>query len=59
MVEENQDNRKSFVFNALLRLFKFGDLKEFVVSLAKGFEVERSQEKNRKVQEEQQELPRF
>ena len=26
-IEKNQENRKSFVFNSLLKLFKFGDIR--------------------------------
>lgn len=34
-VELNQDNRKSCIFNTLLKLYKFGDLREFAESLPK------------------------
>jgi hypothetical protein len=36
LIENNQENRKSFVFNALLKLYKFGDVKEFIEALSKG-----------------------
>ena len=39
MIEHNQENRKSFVFSSLLKLQKFGDLKDFVDSLNKGFKA--------------------
>jgi len=26
-ITKNEDNRKSFVFNSLLKLFKFGDIR--------------------------------
>ena len=39
MIEHNQENRKSFVFSSLLRLQKFGDLKDFVDSLNKGIQA--------------------
>ena len=35
-IEQNEDNRKSFVFAALLKLYKFGDIKDFVEAVAKG-----------------------
>ena len=44
-IEKSQDNRKSFIFNALLKLFKFGDINEFVDTLSKGLKVEESQPK--------------
>lgn len=38
-IEENQENRKSFVFNALLKLYKFGDIKDFIDAIAKGVAI--------------------
>lgn len=35
-IEQKQENRKSFVFSSLLKLYKFGNLKQFVENLKRG-----------------------